>query len=374
MRRGSFQRLKALVLKECFQIFRDSSSLLIAVIFPVLLIFLYAVGVSLDMRDLKVGIFLEDRGSSSRDFYRAIRNSKFFKPVFSNDKEKLERMLIAGDIKGIITVPSYFTKDSKAGRAPPIYVVADGSGPNSATFVQNYVRKAFLKSFEIKNISKGIKERAVIEIEDNFWYNKSLNSRFFLIPGAIAIIMKLVGTLLTALVIAREWERGTMESLMSTPVSIFEIYLAKLATYFIVGLLSAALCSFLSIVIFGVPFRGSYLLLALVSSCFLLTALATGLLISSATKSQFLASALAVVLAFLPAFMLSGFVFEISSMPFLIRLISNIIPARYMVSSMKTIFLAGNVWGVVLKDILFLLLIAFILFFVMSVRARKRLD
>jgi ABC-2 type transport system permease protein len=207
-----------------------------------------------------------------------------------------------------------------------------------------------------------------------FWYNEELDSRHFLIPGSIAIIMTLIGTLLTALVISREWERGTMEALLATPVTIRELIISKMVAYFVLGIFSMVLCTVIALFLYGLPFRGSIFVLFLVSSVFLIAALSLGLLISAKAKDQFLASQIAITTSFLPAFMLSGFVFEISSMPLSIRLVTCIIPAKYMVSSLQTLFLAGNVMRLLLFNMLALALIAVVPLFLLTRQVKKRLD
>lgn len=367
------KRIKALVIKEIFQIIRDPSSILIAFVFPVILLFIYGVGVSLDMDNLKLGVVLEDTNKETITFLNSLKNSKFFSLDIKRDKKEIEKKVFEGNLKGFVTIPFYFADFKKRGKKAPIYVVSDGSEPNTANFVQNYVLGAFYKYLTQNSISEG-KKNLTIDVDQRFWFNEELNSRHFLIPGALAIIMTLIGTLLTSLVISREWERGSMESLMATPVSLKEIYLSKIISYFFLGIISMLLCTFLSIVFFKIPFRGSFLVLIFISSVFLLTALLFGLFISCITKNQFLSSQISIITAFLPAFMLSGFVFEISSMPVIIRFISYIIPARYMVSSMQTLFLTGNVWPLFFFNIAAMSLIIIFFFLLIFTKTSKRLQ
>ena len=207
--------------------------------------------------------------------------------------------------------------------------------------------------------------------EERVWFNPELTSRFFLVPGSVAIVMALVGTLLTALVVAREWERGTMEALMATPVSAVELLLGKVVPYFVLGLASMTLCTLVAVFLFQVPFRGSIGALYAVSAAFLLPALGQGLLISAATKNQFLASQLALLSSFLPTFLLSGFLFEISSMPKPIQLVTQIVPARWLIPSLQSVFLAGDLWALFMKSIGVLTLYG-ALFLVLAVRTTKK--
>ena len=374
-RTAKFRIIRALVIKEFYQIIRDPSTILIAFIFPLMLLFIYGVGISLDMNNLKVGVVLEDTTPKAQSFYYSMRDSKYFSLSTSFEKYDLEKKLISGQIRGLVTIPFYFSEFTiRPDKYGPIYVVADGSETNTANFVQNYVAGAWEKWLQQEAINKGGVSSPVINVQERFWYNEELNSRHFLLPGSIAIIMTLIGSLLTALVIAREWERGTIEALMATPITMGDIYFSKIMAYFFLGICSMIICSLVSVFLFGVPFRGSILLLFLVSSVFLLTALGSGLLISLLTKNQFLASQMSIITAFLPAFMLSGFIFEISSMPFWIRLLTYIIPARYMVSSLLSLFLVGNVWRVILINTSIMGIIVLILFTTIFIQTRKRLD
>jgi ABC-2 type transport system permease protein len=214
----------------------------------------------------------------------------------------------------------------------------------------------------------------MLTLQTRFWFNGELDSRNYLIPGAIAIIMTLIGTLLTALVVAREWERGTMEAVMSTPARVIEIVLGKLLPYFGLGLVAASGCTLLATQMFGVPLRGSFLALMALTSAFLMPALGQGLLISTAIRSQYLASQTAAFAGFLPAFMLSGFLFEINSMPTWLQVVTYIVPARYYVASLQTVFLAGDVWSQFVPDMLKMLTIGAFFFALVARNSRKSLD
>ena len=204
-------------------------------------------------------------------------------------------------------------------------------------------------------------------MQQRYWYNAELESSYALVPGSIAIVMAIVGTLLTSLVVAREWERGTMEALLSTPISPVELLAGKTIPYLLLGFLSLLGAVILSIFLFGVPYRGGIPALFIAGGAFLLSALGQGFLISTATKNQFMSSMVALITAFLPAFLLSGFIFEIAAMPFAIRQITRIIPARYLVTNLQTLFLAGDVWAVIIPNVVFLLAIA-VLFFGITLR------
>ncbi len=370
-----YRRLLALIRKEFYQIIRDPSSILISVGLPALLMFIYGFGVSLDLDHLRIGLVMEDTSPRAQNFAQSLLDSRFFQVKIVRDRRELEGDLIRGRIRGFVVIPSYFSEYlERPGLPAPIQVIADGSETNTANFVQNYVQNAWQIWIRQEEIDRHPMGNALVSIQPRFWYNEELYSRNFLIPGSLAIIMTLIGTLLTALVVAREWERGTMEALMSTPVTIYEILIGKLIPYFILGLGSMTLCVIIAVFLYHVPLRGSFWVLALVSSVFLFSALGLGLLISTLAKNQFAASQAAIVSAFLPAFMLSGFLFEIASMPKAIRALTYVMSARYFVSALQTLFLVGNVWKLIVYDIVPMLTIGLIFFFITARKTVKRLD
>lgn len=367
-------RLKALIRKEVLQIFRDPSSLLISVFLPLLLLFLYGYGVSLDLNHLRIGVVLEDTAPDAVSFLQSMQDSKYFEVEVSRSRNPLYQKLEKGSIRGIVVIPSYFSAFLKdKDRIAPIQVIADGSEANTANFVQYYVLGAFQNWLSQQAFIKDQKIPS-IQIASRFWYNESLESRFFLLSGSLAIIMTLIGALLTTLVVAREWERGTMEALISTEVSVEELILGKVIPYFFLGLISMAICTMVSVWYYGLPLRGSWWVLGLSSSSYLLCALSIGLLISTLSKVQMIASQITMVVAFLPAYMLSGFLFEISSMPAPIRILTYLMPARYFVQSLQTIFLTGNIWPLILYNMAIMLGFASVLFWITAKKTKKRLQ
>ena len=372
---NSIRRIRALIVKEFYQIIYDPSSILIAIVLPTILLFLYGFGVSLDLNTVNIGLVMEDSSPDAQSFAQSLTGSPHFHVRVARDSRDMVDPLLAGDVRGFVVIPSYFSAFRyRSDTLAPLQVITDGGEPNTANFVQNYVAQVWSKWLEQQKINENLKGLPHIHAEPRFWYNEAVDSRNFLVPGSLAIIMTLIGTLLTALVIAREWERGTMEALMATPVHITEILLAKLLTYFAMGMISMACCVIGTVLLYDIPFRGSLLLLALLTSSFLLTALGMGLLISTVTKIQLAASQAAQVAAFLPAYILSGFMFEIASMPLIIRMVTYIVPARYFVRSLLSIFLVGNVWNVVLYDTLIMFAMGLCIFFINSRLIVKRLD
>lgn len=348
---GGLRRLRALVGKEARQIVRDPSSILIGFVLPVLLLLIFGYGISLDTTTVRMGIVLEDARPAATGLARAFQGSRHFEVKTAFDRSRMERELVAGRVRGIVVIPPDFSERLAAGRAPSVQVITDGSQPNTANFVANYARGAITVWIRQQRRAEANEPISQVRTEPRFWFNPELKSRDNLVPGSIAVVMTIIGTLLTALVIAREWERGTMEALFATPVTRGELLLSKLIPYFALGLFAMALCLVVSVLIFSVPFRGSLLAMLLVSSAFLMPALGQGLLISAATKNQFIASQLALFSGYLPAVLLSGFVFEISSMPAPIRAITTVIPARFFVESLQTLFLAGDVWALILPAV-----------------------
>ena len=349
--RARARRLRALVLKEARQIVRDPSSILIAFVLPLILLFLFGYGVSLDTTRTTIGVVLESPSPSSRQLASVFQGSPYFDVRLGTDRRDFEGELVHGGVGGIVVIPADFDRKLRIrSETPEVQVIVDGADPNTAALVQGYVTGVIGKWAELRAIEAG-RRGASVGPEERFWFNPARTSRFFLVPGSVAIVMALVGTLLTALVVAREWERGTMEALMATPVTAVELLLGKIIPYFLLGLASMTLCTVVAIWVFDVPFRGSVFALYAVASAFLLPALGQGLLISAATKNQFLASQLALISSFLPTFLLSGFIFEIGSMPKPIQALTQIVPARWLIPSLETVFLAGDLWPLFLRSI-----------------------
>lgn len=371
----SLRRLKSLVIKEFIQMLRDPSSLMIGIGLPLLLMFIYGFGVSLDIKNLRIGIVDEDMNPVTQGFVQSLASSPYFDAKIVRDRKEVDYDILSGAIRGFVVLPFYYAQfEKRPSTVAPVQVIADGSETNTASFVQNYIAGAFQTWQEQKRVDRGIEMLPRVVPQPRFWYNEQLESRNFLIPGSIAIIMALIGTLLTALVVSKEWERGTMEALMSTPVNIIEILIGKLVPYFVLGMSAMAMSVCIAIFFYNVPFRGSFLLLSLVSAVFLIDSLEMGLLISTLARNQFAASQAAIVSAFLPAFMLSGFIFEIASMPLPIRIVTSLLPARYFVSSLQTLFLVGNVWSLILYNLAAMVIFSVILFVVIAKKTVKRLD
>lgn len=372
MHRFDPKRLWALVLKESLQAMRDPSTLLIAFVLPVVLLFLFAYAVSLDVRAVRIGVVQESESASAQSLAAAFAGTRYLDVTFAHDRREVADRVVSGSLRGFVVIPQDFEQRlANRGSQPLVQIITDGSQPNTANYVTNYAQGV------VQTWRNGLGVEASpagVTLEPRYWFNAELESRRSLVPGAIAIVMTIIGTMLTALVVAREWERGTMEAVLSTPASVVEILIGKLLPYFALGMLSTLGATVLAVFVFDVPLRGSLAALLLLSATFMVPALGQGLLISSVTRNQFLAAQIALFSGFLPAFMLSGFLYEIDAMPAPIRAITWLIPARYFVSSLKTIFLAGDIWAVFVPNLLAMAGIG-ILFFLLAKRAtRKNLE
>lgn len=367
-------RLAAMLRKEVKQILRDPSTMLIALVLPLILIFLFGYAVSLDTARTRVGIALESSSAPALGLAQAYQRSRWFDVTMARSVAPLRPLLVSDAIRAIIVIPADFgQRQARAGGAT-IQVITDGSLPQTAAFAAAYAEGVRASWAGDEAGIGGPRTDPAIDLAPRYWFNPELKSRYFLVPGAIAIVMTMVGTLLTALVVAREWERGTMEAIMATPVTMIEFLASKLIPYYGLALGSMTLCTLIAVFAFGVPFRGSPFALLLIASAFLMPALGQGLLISAATRNQFVASQIALISAFLPSFLLSGFLFEISSMPWPIQAITYAVPARYLIPSLQTVFMAGDLWGLFARGIAAMLGFG-ALFFALAFRVtRKRLD
>jgi ABC-2 type transport system permease protein len=285
-----------------------------------------------------------------------------------------EQALLQGRVNGIVRLRTDFSRRLHGGTSAPIQVIVNGVNANDARLIEGYVEGVWVNWLEDLARARGEELNIPIRLQQRVWFNSELRSRNYLVPGLIAVIMTLIGALLTAMVMAREWERGTMEALMVTPVAMREVLLGKLIPYFLLGMGGMLLSVVMAVWLFGVPLRGSLTVLFVAASLFLLAALGMGLLISIIAKNQFVAGQVAIIVTFLPAFILSGFIFDIGSMPQIVQLLTHLIAARYFVSILQTVFLAGNVWWVLVPNALALVVMAAIFLGLSRRRAHKRLD
>ncbi|MBP5352742.1 MAG: ABC transporter permease [Alphaproteobacteria bacterium] len=366
--------LRALVYKEFLQIIRDPSSILTALILPFILILIFATAINLDNNTIQTGLVIEGNRQQINDVIASFEGSKFLDIRRYDNRQDAQNALIRGDIRALVVLPNNFAKDLTTVQDAPLQVITDASDPNIALFSAAYIQGIVAHAQKLLIAQHGYTTNIGIQIEQISWYNPELKSRYYILPNSIAIIMTLIGMLLTALVIAREWERGTMESLLTTKASKLQIILSKYIAYYCLAMFSSAFCTYLSVVIFDVPFRGSYLVYFITSSLFLFPSLGMGFIISTLAKNQFLAAVAAVMFGFLPAIMLSGGLFEISSMPAVIQPWTNIIPATHFVPIIKNLFIAGNIWPIIWEKSLYLLIYGLILFVILYRVTKERLE
>ena len=364
------RRLRAMALKESLQILRDPSSILIAFVLPIILLLIFGYALNLDTGRTRIGIAQQDGGEAAASLAQAYRTSRWFEVVEVGAVPALKDDLVAGTIRGIIVIPQDFSRKIADGQGT-IEAITDGSVPNNASFVASYAEGVRREWVQARATGRGHAQAPVVNLELRNWFNPGSISRYFLVPGAIAVVMTIIGSLLTALVVAREWERGTMEAIMATPLLMGELIATKVLPYYLLGLGAMVVCTLVSLLLFQVPFLGSAFALFAIGSCYLFCALGQGLMISALARNQFVASQIALLTAFLPSLLLSGFIYEISSAPLWVRLVTRIVPARYLIPSLQTVFLAGDDWGMFLPDMGMMLLFGSF-FFAMTVRATKR--
>ncbi len=365
--------LLALIKKEIKQILRDPSSIIIAFVLPFISIMIYMYGINLDSVKVTMGIKNDDPTPEVATLVKSFGHSKYVNSIYFDNIKDIETAIVRSKIKGAVIIPNDFSTKLAKGQNADLLVITDGSEVNTANYVQSYAL-AIANSWLATSKYAGSIKQPSINAEVRTWYNPDLNSHYFIVPGSIAITMTLIGILLTSLVVAREWERGTMEAMLATSVKTIHIVLGKYIPYFILGMLSLTFNIFLCIVIFQIPFRGNYLVLLLVSSLFLFTSLGIGLNVSSVLKNQFLASMVAMSVGFMPALMLSGLMFPINSMPVFFQHLTRILPPRYYVSFIESEFMAGTVPEIVIANAIYLTILGLILFAAVYKNTLMRLE
>lgn len=345
----NYARLMAIARKEVIQLRRDTRSLVLAFLLPVLLVVIFGYAISWDVTDIKTAVLDQDRSAKSRELLDAFRASGYFS--FRQDLEsagEIAPLLDGVRIQLVLVIPPDFSRNLGSGRPAELQAIVDGSDANTATIILSYTR-AIVTAYSLKIQFKGMQGNAPARLASRVWYNEELASRNMIVPGLVAVIMMIVAAMLTSLTIAREWERGTMEQLAATPASRAEVVLGKLLPYLAIGLLDVVLSSVLGVLIFDVPFRGNAAFLMVGSLFFLVGALGLGIFISAATRSQLLGTQIAMIVTFLPSYLLSGFMYSIDVMPKAMQAITYLIPARYFIVVTRGIFLKGvgpeALWG-----------------------------
>lgn len=369
---GRLRRIAALVRKETLQVFRDPSSLAVGVIMPMMLLILFGYGLSFDVKNVPVALVMEDSSNDALGAVSGFKLSEYFDAIPVKTMAEAEQLLLTKTVNAIVRIPEDFARRVELGDAE-IQVVVHGTDANTARISLGYAQGA-IATWLAREAARGrVLAGAAIDVENRLWFNEANESTYFLVPGLIVLVMTLIGALLTSLVMAREWERGTFEALFVSPVRSSELLLGKTVPYFVLGMIGLALSALGSTLLFGVPLRGSIIVLVVVSMLYLVVALGIGLVISSVTKSQFVASQITLVVTFLPATMLSGFMFDLGSMPWAVQVVTYIFPARYFVSVLQTLFLAGDIWSVILPNAAVLAVMAIFLMSLAVSFARKRI-
>ena len=367
-------RLIGMIRKESLQILRDPSSIAIAFVMPVVLLLLFGYGVSMDARQVPLAMVVEQPDATSASLVGAFRRSEYFDPQLFESIQAAQKAFDLRKVFAIVWLRNDFSKRLLSQGDAPIGVIVNGVDANQARITKGYIQgvwQAWLGSYAR---SQGVELAQPVMLEPRIWFNAALRSRDFLVPGLIAVIMTLIGAMLTSMVVAREWERGTMEALMVTPIRIDELVIGKLLPYFVLGMGGMLLSVAMALWQFDVPLRGSFWALTAASALFMLVALGMGLLISVVAKNQFVAGQISIIITFLPAFILSGFIFQISSMPAAIQFITHIIPARYYVAILQTLFLAGDIWPVILSNSAALAVMMVVFLGLARRKMQKRLD
>jgi ABC-2 type transport system permease protein len=375
----SYRRLRAIFIKELYHIVRDARSLWMALAVPIMMLLLYGYALSLDVDRVPTLIYDQDRTTASRDLIRQFQGSRFFDiRGFVDDYGSIQKAIDSSPVIMGVVIPRDYSQKIGAGSVAPVQLLLDGSDSNTASIVLGYA-ETLIRNYSLELRADALNRRGgeqavpAVDARLRVWYNSSLESKYYVVRGLIAVILQIIAALLTSLTIAREWEMGTMEQLLSTPLRPVEIVLGKMMAYFVVGVVDAAIALLVGLFVFGVPLRGSVLLLAVSTCVFLFGALFWGIFISAVAKTQLQAYQMGILSSFLPAFLLSGFVYSIETMPPVIQIITHIIPARYVVTIMKGVFLKGVGLQVLWGELGFLVLYAAVVFLFATRRMSQKI-
>lgn len=373
---GFFLRLFALTRKEVRQLLRDKSNLGVGLLLPVILMLIFGYGLSLDVKNAPIAVVLEDSSPTALEAVAGLTLSPYFSPQIVRSMQQAETLMLAREVDAIVRIPSNYSATLAAGGAQ-IQLIVHGAEASRARIILSYANAALLQQSVRTSDRLGGSAGAgigMVNVETRLWFNESNTSTWYLVPGLIVLIITLVGAFLTALVMAREWERGTFEALFVSPVKPVEILLAKIIPYFCVGIIGLAMCLVAAQGLFGVPMVGSMTVLLFASVLYLLVALGIGLLISSVTRNQFLASQVSLIVSLLPVLMLSGFLFDLRNVPVVVSVIGHLFPATHYMVLVKTLMLAGNVWPQIIWECGVLLAYAVLFIGLARLVTQKRLD
>jgi ABC-2 type transport system permease protein len=373
------RRIRAVTRKEWKQIIRDTRSLMLSLGIPMLLIVLFSWALKLDVSNIRTIILDRDKTPTSRAYIDRFSHIEYFTIIgYTDDYSRIVGDIDDGEAKAAIVIPKGFGADLKTGRPTEVQLIADGTDPLTAQVLVGYVSaitSVFSQEFIVDSLARaGVAVgKTPLDARVRVWFNPELESKNFIIPGLIAVIMMVIAGLLTSLTIAREWERGTMEQLIATPLKVPELLIGKLIPYVELGLIDFVLALLVGTLIFSVPLKGSLILLFLLTLVFLVGAMSLGILISIVAKKQVQASQMAILATFLPSFILSGFVFPISNMPLVLKAITYVVPARYFVTILKGIFLKGVGLTILWWEGLLLLIFTTVIFIMAMKKFKKEL-
>jgi ABC-2 type transport system permease protein len=340
-RRLSLQRLLAVARKEALQLWRDPRSLVMAFLYPALMIVFFGYVITFDIRDIRMAVFDQDHTQASRELVQAFEAAGYFKVTDRLSRyQQIQPLLDRGAARLALVIPPEFQRDLAAGRAAPVQALVDGADANTASIAINYAN-AIVAAYSARIVLRTTHLPAPVVAQSRVWYNETLQSSNMIVPGLVAVIMMIIAAMLTALTIAREWERGTMEQLVATPVRRVEVILGKLLPYLGIGLVDVVAAVLIGMFVFQVPLRGSPLLAFVMATLFLIGSLGLGIFISASSTSQLLATQISLLATFLPSLLLSGLIFDLASMPLALRAISYVVPARYFIVVLRGIFLKG---------------------------------
>jgi len=371
------QRLTGFIRKEWLQIIRDPSSVAVAFVLPLILLIVFGYGVSLDAKSQPIAVVLESSAPETGDFLASLRATHYLVPRLARDRHEASALLIDGSVKAIVVIANDFgarLHGTASSTGAPIQVVVNGTDANTGRLLTGYIQGAWGAWLAQRMYTNHSGQSGTINVRSRVWFNEDLDSHKSIVPGLVAVIMTLIGALLTALVVAREWERGTMEALLTTPLTRAEFLIGKLAPYFALGMGGMTISVAAALVLFGLPFKGSILIMFLAASVFMLVVLSLGLAVSTVTRNQFAASIVGITATMMPAVLLSGFIFDINSMPRFIQIVTYIFPARYFVDILKTLFLVGNTWAVILPNLAAMAAMATAFLIITAIKTRRTLD
>jgi ABC-2 type transport system permease protein len=379
--KASLRRITAVGRKEFLHVLRDPRSLALGILMPLIMLFLFGYALTLDVDRVPLAVWDQSQTPQSRELISRFEGSRYFSlRQHVTSYQQLEQAIDRRDALIALVIPADFATRLDAGRQPVLQVILDGSDPNTATIAQGYAEAIVLtwsRQISMAALQRRFPQRAAqpipLEIRPRVWFNSDLVSRNFIFPGLIPVIMMIVAALLTSLSMAREWETGTMEQIVTMPVRKWELIIGKLAPYFCIGVVDLVLSVGVGYYVFSVPLKGSLLLLSALSLLFLVGALAVGMLISIIAKSQLLASQLALLVTVLPAFLLSGFIFPLENMPAPIQAVSHIVVARYFVTILRGIYLKDVGMETLWPQALFLLGFAALILSVAVLKFKKKL-